>query len=113
MKNQTMFSGLDHYKKQDFFDMHPYGLLMTPEENYKVDFFSGYVANVKEDAWKIGFGSDSEFELWLEKIRTRSVFESETPVAVTDRILTLSTRSYEFGNARFVLHAILSPLGRQ
>lgn len=107
MKNGTMFSGLDKYKSQEYYDTHPMGLLMTPGGNYEVEFFAGYVASVADAAWDVGFGSDEEFEAWLDMARERSCFESDIPVAVTDRILTLSTCSYEFNNARFVLLGVL------
>lgn len=107
MKNGTMFSGLDKYKTQEYYDAHPMGLLMTPGGNYEVEFFAGYVASVEDAAWDVGFGSDAEFEAWLESARERSWFESDVSVAVTDRILTLSTCSYEFDNARFVLLGVL------
>ena len=107
MKNGTMFSGLDQYKVQEHYDSHPTALLMTPTGNYEVTFFAGYVASVADTAWNVGFGSDAEFEAWLESARERSCFESDIPVAVTDGILTLSTCSYEFDNARFVLLGVL------
>jgi len=107
MKNGTMFSGLDNFKRQDYYDSHPRALLMTPDGNYQVEFFAGYVASVEDTAWNVGFGSDAEFEAWVEDARKRSCFESDVPVAVTDRILTLSTCSYEFNNARFVLLGVL------
>ena len=37
----------------------------------------------------------------------RSCFESGITPAVTDKVVTLSTCSYEFNNARFVLVGIL------
>ena len=107
MKNGTMFSGLDKYKTQEYYDAHSLALLMTPGGNYEVEFFAGYVASVEDEAWDVGFGSDAEFEAWLELARERSWFESDVSVAVTDRILTLSTCSYEFDNARFVLLGVL------
>ena len=33
MKNGTMFTDLDKYKKQEFFDEHPIALLITPDKN--------------------------------------------------------------------------------
>ena len=103
MKNGTMFSGLTEYKKQEFYDAHPTVLLLTPEKNIRIEIFAGYVAGVSDKAWEIALGSDKEFRDWLEAAEERSCFESEVPFAVTDRIVTLSTCSYEFDNARFVL----------
>ena len=40
MKNGTMFTDLDKYKKQEFFDEHPVALLLTPDKNYKVKWIS-------------------------------------------------------------------------
>jgi sortase B len=82
MKNGTMFSGLTQYKKQEFYQAHPTILLITPEP-------------------------DTKFEAWLEAARSRSCFESDMIPAVTDRIVTLSTCSYEFNNTRFVLLGIV------
>ena len=47
--------------------------------------------------------SDAEFENWLTETKERSCFESEIAPAATDHVITLSTCSYEFDNARFVL----------
>ena len=43
MKNGTMFSGLTQYKKQEFYQAHPTILLITPEQNIRVEIFAGYV----------------------------------------------------------------------
>lgn len=102
-----MFSGLTQYKKQEFYQAHPTILLITPEQNIRVEIFAGYVANVKDDAWEIALELDTKFEAWLEAARSRSCFESDMIPAVTDRIVTLSTCSYEFDNARFVLLGIV------
>lgn len=107
MKNGTMFTGLDAYKNQEYYDEHPRILLMMPEQNYVIEIFSGYVASVEDDSWQVDFLAEGDFEEWLGEIKERSCFVSENTPAVTDRIITLSTCSYEFNNARFVLHGVL------
>lgn len=107
MKDGSMFHGLMEYKSQEYYDEHPTVLFLTPDANYEVKIFAGYVASVDADAWTVGFSSDLEFKEWLRRARERSCFTSEITPAVTDRILTLSTCSYEFNNARFVLLGIL------
>ena len=107
MKNGSMFHGLMEYKSQKYYDEHPTALFLTPEANYEVKIFAGYVAIVDADAWTVGFSSDLEFEEWLRRAKERSCFTSEITPAVTDLILTLSTCSYEFNNARFVLIGVL------
>ena len=108
MKDGTMFSGLAKYKKQTYYEEHPEGLLITPERTYRIEFFAGYVASVEDPSWMIGFESDEDFEMWLKEAKKRSWFTSSLFPAVTDKILTLSTCSYEFDNARYVLHGIIS-----
>lgn len=76
MKDGTMFSGLTKYKKQDYYEAHPAGLLITPEQTYRIEFFAGYVVSVEDSAWKIGFESDEEFETWIKEAKQRSWFES-------------------------------------
>ena len=110
MKDGTMFSGLTKYKKQDYYEAHPEGLLITPERTYRIEFFAGYVASVEDSAWKVGFESDEDYGTWIKEAKKRSWFTSSLSPAVTDRVLTLSTCSYEFDNARFVLHAIVYEL---
>lgn len=107
MKNGTMFSGLTEYKKQEFYDTHPTILIMTPEQNFRIEIFAGYVANVNDNAWKVDFDADTVFEDWQKSVKERSCLDSEIIPAATDHIVTLSTCSYEFDNARFVLHGIV------
>lgn len=111
MKNGTMFADLTGYKEQAFYDAHPRMLLVTPEGRFTVELFSGYVASVEESAWELDFSAQEEWKLWLEETRERSVFQSEVQPSLQDKVLTLSTCSYEFENARFVVHGILKQAG--
>ena len=106
MKNGTMFSGLDDYKKQEFYDSHPTILLMTPDQNYKIELFAGYVASVEDNAWELGF-TLPEYERWLSMTKEKSCFSSQVEPSKIDQVVTLSTCSYEFDNARFVVVGIL------
>lgn len=108
MKNGSMFSNLIKYKEQSFYDEYPYYLIMTPDKNYKIDIISGYVASVNEDSWKLNFSSNKEYEKWLKKTIDASLFKSNIIPNTKDNIITLSTCSYEFDNARFVLVGIIS-----
>lgn len=106
MKNGSMFTGLEAYKTQAFYDAHPIVQILTQDQNYELELFAGYVTEVEDDAWQLGF-TEPEFEKWLGKAVNRSAFASTVTPTADDRVVTLSTCSYEFDNARFVVHGIL------
>lgn len=108
MKDGSMFHDLGKYKEQAFFDAHPTGWLITPETPYHLQFFSGYVSDVSGDAWEMAF-TEADHAQWLAACTARSCFSSGIVPAADSPVLTLSTCSYEFENARFVLHAVLQP----
>lgn len=106
MKNGTMFYDLMKFKQQEFYDDHTTALLITPTHKYKIYFFSGYVSSTSASAWDVDF-SDIGYEQWLQELLGKSCFSSNIQPTTGDRVITLSTCSYEFNNARFVLHGIL------
>ena len=106
MKNKSMFADTVEYKKQEFYDTHPTAMLMTPEKNYFVHLFSGYVTDSWGSAWNKTF-TDEEFDSWLTNIKEKSRFTSSVTPTVQDKILTFSTCTYDTHDARFVVHGIL------
>ncbi|MCH5304082.1 MAG: class B sortase [Ruminococcus sp.] len=110
MKNGSMFSAITKYKEQAFYDKHPEFQLYTPTANYKVKIFAGYVADLKDEAWNTEF-DDVEFSEWIEKRIQKSLFKSKLKPSAEDRIVTLSTCSYEFENARFVIFGVVRKKG--
>lgn len=98
-----MLQNLMGYKEQAFYDRHPTGQLITPDESYTAEFFAGYVASAENNAWNTSFISGEEFTQGLTAAQERSLFSSTINPAECDRIITLSTCSYEFYNARFVV----------
>jgi len=110
MKNGSMFAALKGYKKQDFFDGHKTGYLITQDAAYSIDFFAGHVANVEENAWQLDFDDAADFDNWIKSLKEISAFKSDIEPQYGDRIFTLSTCSYEFDDARFVLSGKLTKI---
>ena len=109
MKNGSMFGTLTNYKKQAYYDEHPTMLFLTPKRNYVLRLFAGYVCAADGEAWQIDFADASERAAWVDKAIAESTFESGIVPTASDRIMTLSTCSYEFDDARYVLLGILEP----
>ena len=107
MKNGSMFSAITNYKNQSFYDEHPLFQLYTPNANYEVEIFAGYVADLQDNAWNTDFVNDDDFLKWLDERFQKSVFQSDVRPAADDKIVTLSTCSYDFDNARFVVFGVI------
>lgn len=110
MNSGAMFAPLLEYKKQEFYEEHPQMFLMSPDGDYTVEIFAGYVADVAADAWDIDFSTEEEYGEWIEQSASKSWISTGILPDSSDRILTLSTCSYEFDNARFVLLGVLRPV---
>lgn len=103
MKNGSMFAGILDYRKPSFFEEHPEVIILTPERNFRYEVVAGYVCSPLENAWRLSFATDAEFANWLTEALNRSVIGGSFEASGTDQILTLSTCTYEFQDARFVL----------
>ena len=108
MKNGSMLAGVMGYKNQEFYEEHPVALLLTPDQNYQVHIFSSYVLDASGDAWNTVF-TEKTMQEWLDKLVRRSYISTEVIPTSQDRVLTLSTCTYETSNARFLVHGILVP----
>lgn len=110
MKNGTMFGTLGEYKEQSYYDAHPVLYYLTPEHQYKIELFSGLVTKADAEVYNVQFQSEEAFEAFLQSLKENSTFRSDVTVTAEDCIVTLSTCSYEFNNARYVVFGKLIKL---
>lgn len=102
MKDKGMFGTLPNYKEQSYFDEHPVMWLLTPEASYKVELIAGYVTTATSGIYSFGQTEEDILALVGQSIG-QSTFISDFELSQGDRFLTLSTCSYEYDNARYVL----------
>lgn len=103
MKNGTMFADIIDYKKADFYEAHPTGMVMTPQESFRIEVIGGYVADLEDPAWDLYFETEEDCLAWLRDAMARSSVGGDYVPVGGERIITLSTCTYEFDDARFVL----------
>lgn len=106
MKDGSMFGDLKEFKKEEFFNNHGKITINNNDEISTYEIFSVYVRDNSTDYLKVDFEGD-EFEEYLNDIQERSMHKSDVEVNTDDKIITFSTCSYEFKNARLVIHAKL------
>ena len=99
MNNGSMFAGLLSFADSAYFGSHRYGWLATPENVYRVDFFSCARTDWHDELYD---GSLSVTD-WIPHIEHLSVVCREMEYSENDRFISLSTCSYEFQNARTIL----------
>ncbi len=107
MKNGMMFHDLTSYKEEAFYKRHPYVEYSGEDGVGKWEVFSAYVTSTADNYIETDFGIEEDFEQFLERIVSKSLYHTGCELKGTDKILTLSTCSYEFDDARMVVHAKL------
>ena len=108
MRNGTMFAQLKKYKEKDFF----YGnndidIELENGKTLRYRVFSAYVTDAKDNYIKTNFDNKVQYKDFLEKIKNKSIYKSDIDINENDKIITLSTCSYEFNDARMVVHGKL------
>ncbi len=110
MMNDTMFGTFVRYKKQSYYDEHPILWYLTPEQNYKIELFAGFVTEPDSRIYDT-LEVPEKLAAIIKNALKKSTFQSTVVPEGTERIVTLSTCSYEFDEARYVLLGVLTPVG--
>jgi sortase B len=102
MRNSTMFGTLIKYKEQTYYDAHPVFYYLTPEKTYKIELYAGLVIKSDSEIYAIN-QSASQLDIQISQFKEKSTFKSDVEYTPGDKVITLSTCSYEFEDARYIL----------
>jgi len=108
MKSGQMFGSLTGYKKQAYFEAHPYMYLYTGDANYRIDLIYGFVIGAevwRERAFMLEANSDD----LLAYAARKTTFASGAEYAQGDRLVALYTCAYDFDDASYVVLGVMRP----
>ena len=109
MKNNTMFGTLDLYKKQEYYEQHKVIYYLTPESEYAINVYAGFVTAADSDSYKMN-RTEQELESYMANMKEWSTFNSGINYLAGDNIVTLSTCAYNYKDARYVLVGIIKKI---
>ncbi len=108
MKNGSMFGDLREFADASFFQAHQSGRLSLADRSYALELFAYLVVEATdEEIYRTAPMTQAEQEAYLAYIRKNARQFREIDIKQQDRIVTLSSCSYEFTDARMVLLARL------
>ncbi len=105
MQDGSMFAMLHNYVKQSYYDEHPCMWYLTPDADYRLDLYSGYVTGPDAEIYNL-FTEKEQLEAYLEYASSHSTFKPmiEFPeIPDIGHIFVLSTCAYEFNDARYLV----------
>lgn len=110
MRDGSMFACLSEWADQTFYEEHPVMWLLTPQQDYKVELFSGYTISAYSDTYQIITQPGEELDGYLDMAVANSDFLSAVELNPNAHYVLFSTCAYVFNNARYVLHGMLRPV---
>ena len=121
MTDDLIFGRLEEYTTIKGFKSAPIIEFDTMYKDYKWKIFAVFITNAdKEHDNGYVFNyiftnvrSDSDFEEYIEQLDQRKLYTTGVDIKPSDKILTLSTCSYEFHNARLVVVARMVRQGEE
>lgn len=96
MQNDSMFGTLVKYQEQAYYDAHPCLWLITPERSFRLDVIAGASVDAASEIYTLDPAAVSE-------IVANTTFETDTEWTEKDRFVILSTCTYTYSGARYVL----------
>ncbi len=103
MNDGSMFASLRNYRDANYYTEHPVIYLSTPDFNYRLDLIAGFITEPTSFAYASTFDTPEQFMGHIELIKDLSTFKSDVQVNETDKIVTLSTCTYERDDGRYVV----------
>jgi sortase B len=100
-----MFADLLNFQKKSYFESHPTGYLTTKDKYYQINFIACLVLQSDDFVYNVSFVTPNERDIFIQDIQAKCVqYREFSDVNLSDtNLITLSTCSYEFENARTIL----------
>lgn len=102
MKNAEMFGSLINYKEQEYFDAHPDMWLLTSAGSYEVKLVAGIEVPGTSEIFDALIDPE-QVEKVIQDAILNSTFKSDYTYSENDRFVTLSTCSYDYADARYIV----------
>lgn len=112
MKNETMFGSLLNYKNQEYYEKHKEIKLLTENKKFIIEVFAGCLISSESEIYDYPKTSDGNKEI-IEIAKKKNDIKTNVKVNKDDKIITLSTCSYDFENARYVIFGILKEINKK
>lgn len=109
MKNGSMFAVLSSWQEQMFYEEHPIIWFLTPKRDYKIVLLSGRTVSAHSDVYMIYKEPCEEFDAYVQDALAQSDFQPVMEPEGEGNYVLLSTCSYVFDDARYVLLGQLVP----
>lgn len=107
MKDGSMFHSLTGYEKKSYYEAHPVMDLLTPKHKYEVEIFGVVRIPADSPMYRVQFSGEDERQAYLNWIEENSLIDIDVRVNADDRLLMMSTCTYEFEDARLVVYGKL------
>lgn len=98
---------INKFKDADFFKKNNKIKITLNGKEFLYDVFSAYIVESDYDYLKTNFNNESDYQNYINDITSKSLYKSPIKVNSNDKIVTLSTCTYEFDDARMVIHGRL------
>jgi len=109
MLSERKFGQLIHFQQQAFFDQWQTVVLYTPGQRHELEIFAVAVVDSRHELYRVsGFVGQPQQQEHLELLQRTAMHSRSIEVAADDRIVMLSTCSFEFANARTIVVARLA-----
>lgn len=107
MKNHQMFGDLEKYKSKDFYNSHKYIQFdtLSTQGTYEIVFVFKTTDNDFDYQNYTEFTNEEQFNTFMDKCKSLSLYNTETNSVYGDRLITLSTCEYSQNNGRLVVIA--------
>lgn len=109
MNNKTMFNNLNKFKDRSFFNKNNKIRIKNTNngKEYIYEVFSVYHSDNNFNYNTVVFNDNYTFENYISDIKEKSMFKKNIDISPRDKIITLTTCSYEFKGAKTSVHAKL------
>ena len=104
MKNGSMFGTLQNFNSPEFFHNNRVGVVVLENKKFVIEFFAFAVIKPNDPIiYNPSITSEVDKTAFLEYVQNNARHYRDIAVTPENQVITLSTCSYEFNNARMVL----------
>lgn len=93
-----MFGTLVRYRSQNYYDEHPTLYYLTPKRTFRIELIAGFVTSPAGEVYDTQLSAEQ-----VRQLCAQSSFKSRVTPQDGDVFITLSTCSYEYENACYVV----------